>query len=275
VKPLNWIKKIRPYVARLLPKRLQDARRILTGYDYTISYDPLPETTYSDIGCTTIHNPECVQSDAFLEAFERGLEGYAENERWKPTWISYICCWAGRQALDLEGDFVECGVWKGSLSRAVLSYTDNLDNGRKNFWLFDTFDGFVETYLSETERQRFLRSEEGVHYSARFLNTYDIVKEKFKDFPNVKIIKGSVPGSLKNFGGEKVCYLSIDMNCVYPEIEAISFFWDKLVPGAVVILDDYNWMAHIEQKKAFDMFAREHGFEVLALPTGQGLIFKK
>jgi hypothetical protein len=65
------------------------------------------------------------------------------------------------------------------------------------------------------------------------------------------------------------------MNCVYPEIEAISFFWDKLVPGAIVILDDYNWLSHIEQKRAFDDFACGHGFEILALPTGQGLIIKR
>jgi hypothetical protein len=64
------------------------------------------------------------------------------------------------------------------------------------------------------------------------------------------------------------------MNCVAPEIAAAEYFWDKLVPGAVVILDDYGWEAHYEQKLAFDRFAARKGVMVLTLPTGQGLIFK-
>ena len=73
---------------------------------------------------------------------------------------------------------------------------------------------------------------------------------------------------------DKICYLSIDMNCVEPEIDAVNYFWDKLVNGAVIILDDYGFKLHIEQKKAFDKFAQEKNVPILQLPTGQGIIFK-
>ena len=72
----------------------------------------------------------------------------------------------------------------------------------------------------------------------------------------------------------KVCYLSIDMNCVAPEIAAAEYFWHKLVPRAVIVLDDYCWGTHYEQKLALDRLAARRGARVLALPTGQGLIFK-
>jgi hypothetical protein len=64
------------------------------------------------------------------------------------------------------------------------------------------------------------------------------------------------------------------MNCVEPEIQAANYFWDKLVSGAVMILDDYGFGPHIEQKKAFDIFAKEKKVEILSLPTGQAIIFK-
>ena len=64
------------------------------------------------------------------------------------------------------------------------------------------------------------------------------------------------------------------MNSVIPEIEAIEYFWDKLVSGACVVLDDYGWSAHHEQQTAFDKFAREKNTQVLNLPTGQGLLIK-
>jgi hypothetical protein len=41
-----------------------------------------------------------------------------------------------------------------------------------------------------------------------------------------------------------------------------------------MILDDYGNPLHCEQQKAFDDFARDRNVQVLALPTGQGLIFK-
>jgi O-methyltransferase len=73
---------------------------------------------------------------------------------------------------------------------------------------------------------------------------------------------------------EKVCYLSIDMNCAEPEIAAAEFFWDKMVTGAAMILDDYGWLGQGVQKRAFDDFARRKRVPLLCLPTGQGLILK-
>jgi O-methyltransferase len=64
------------------------------------------------------------------------------------------------------------------------------------------------------------------------------------------------------------------MNCVIPEIEAAEFFWDKLVCGGVIVLDDYGWKGHHLQKQAFDEFAAKRGIKILSLPTGQGLIIK-
>jgi hypothetical protein len=64
------------------------------------------------------------------------------------------------------------------------------------------------------------------------------------------------------------------MNNVMPEIAAAEYFWDKLVSGAVMVLDDYGFGTHVEQKLGFDAFAARKGVQVLSLPTGQGLIFK-
>jgi hypothetical protein len=64
------------------------------------------------------------------------------------------------------------------------------------------------------------------------------------------------------------------MNIVQPEIAAMEFFWDNLVPGAAVILDDYGWANYSLQQEAHDRFAAAMGVPILLLPTGQGLIIK-
>ena len=68
----------------------------------------------------------------------------------------------------------------------------------------------------------------------------------------------------------KIAFLSIDMNCVEPEIAAAQYFWDRMVPGGAMLLDDYGHPLHINQKRAFDQFAREKGVEILHLPTERG-----
>jgi hypothetical protein len=64
------------------------------------------------------------------------------------------------------------------------------------------------------------------------------------------------------------------MNCVIPEIKAAEYFWDRMMSGGMILLDDYGWHGFEEQKKGFDKFAMERGVQVLTLPTGQGLIIK-
>jgi hypothetical protein len=64
------------------------------------------------------------------------------------------------------------------------------------------------------------------------------------------------------------------MNCSFPEVAAIRFFWESLVPGAFVLFDDYAFCGCRSQKTAADRFAQEKGINILSLPTGQGLLVK-
>jgi hypothetical protein len=49
----------------------------------------------------------------------------------------------------------------------------------------------------------------------------------------------------------------IDMNAAAPERAAIEHFWERLVPGAPVILDDYGYAAgHQAQRAALDDLPR-------------------
>jgi hypothetical protein len=83
-----------------------------------------------------------------------------------------------------------------------------------------------------------------------------------------------VPDTLEKVPATQVSFLSIDMNCVAPEIAAADFFWPELSRGAIVVLDDYGFTARLEQKRAFDEFAGRNGVSVLSLPTGQGMLIK-
>ncbi len=221
------------------------------------------KATYNADGLVTIHNADFIREPRFAAAYAAGeaTQSWVDGDVF---WRAYVLCWAANRAASLPGDFVECGVYRGGYSMTVCKYV-HFETLPKKFYLLDTYEGLVERYMTPDEKAR------GIY---NYKPSYDAVVESFRPFPNVKIIKGAVPETLSQVESDQICYLSIDMNTRDPEIAAAEYFWDKLVSGAVMVLDDYGWRKHIEQKIAFDAFAQKRGLQVLALPTGQGLIFK-
>ena len=184
-------------------------------------------------------------------------------------WRIHVLLWAAAHAVNLEGDLVECGVNTGIFSLAVCDYIDFNRTG-KSFYLFDTFRGIPVEQITEAEKKLGRAKENDTEYSECF----ERARQNFAPYPKARLVRGLVPDTLPTVEIGRVCYLSIDMNIVAPEIAAIEFFWDKLSPGAPVVLDDYGWEHYRPQKEAMDRFALEKGVAILTLPTGQGLLLK-
>ena len=232
---------------------------------------PVNNLTYKSDGLFIQQNSDCLDEPQFKKAYQLSLtvNDWRTELKMDMRWRYYIVCWFAKMVVHLDGDFVECGVYKGGYSLALADYL-NFKEKNKYFWLLDTFNGLVKELLAPGE------IDSGLYelYEGRYEECYDQVIQTFTPYPNYKIIRGPVPGVLPQCKAEKVCYLSIDMNITEPEIEAANYFWDKLVPGGVIILDDYGFTAHINQKLAFDEWAKEKKVPVLSLPTGQAIIFK-
>ncbi len=226
------------------------------------------EITYATDNLVTSNNCDFIKEPRFEKAYKAA----ADTNPWPGftlQWRVYIVCWFAEYVKKLEGDFVECGVNTGAYSRAIIDYI-NFSSLNKQFFLLDTFEGLVEEQISIEEKKMGLDKV----YLGNYRNVYDEVKKTFEPF-NVKIIKGAVPDTLEEVSTEKICYLSIDMNVTEPEIAAVNYFWDRIVPGGVIILDDYGFPHHIHQKLAFDELAKNKNVQILCLPTGQGIIIKE
>ncbi len=220
--------------------------------------------TYQQDGLYSLHNADFLKEPKFKEAYAKGK---ATNS-WKgdPAWRTYIACWLASQAIKLEGEFVECGVNKGGMPMTIMNYTPFKESG-KTFYLLDTYGDLVDEQISESER------ELGIKKGSYEQDYLEEVKNTFANYP-VKIIRGMVPQTLSEIDAEKISFLSIDMNVAKPEIEAIEYLWPRLSKGAFILLDDYGWEKHFHQKQEHDKLASKLGYEILSLPTGQGLIMK-
>jgi O-methyltransferase len=226
--------------------------------------------TYSGDFLYTHHSADFLYDERFIKAYNEGAltDDGTLIKNVDIRWRIHLLCWAALQASKLEGDFVDCGVHTGIFARSVIDYT-NFDHLNKTYYLLDTFEGMDPKYSSDEE----IEKSRKIGYSAK-KNLFNKVSETFAPF-KTKIIKGAIPETLAQVESKKIAFLSIDMNCVIPEVEALEYFWDKLVPGAFIILDDYGYMnKQIEQKRAHDEFAKSKNVEILYFPTCQGVIIK-
>jgi hypothetical protein len=80
-----------------------------------------------------------------------------------------------------------------------------------------------------------------------------------------------IPETSRQHYAEKIAYLHIDMNEADAEIAALEALFDRVVPGGIVILDDYEWSSYRAQKLAEDPWFEARQYRVMPLPTGQGL----
>ena len=222
---------------------------------------------YGEDGFVTMHNHDFMKDPHFQSAYKRGIQANGNDLHWK--WRVHVGLWAASHAVQLDGDFVECGVNRGFLSSSIMEYLHWNTLGKK-FYLFDTFHG-LDARLVSQEEKTLGRVQESQNV---YPECYEEVKKNFRKYKHVVLVRGSVPSTLPTVPIQKVSYLSIDMNNYTPEIAAAEYFWPKLVSGAIILLDDYAYKGFLPQKKAFDAFARRKGISILSLPTGQGLIIK-
>jgi len=226
--------------------------------------------SYNTDGLTSRHSVEWMNEPAFVEANRRAMATGHPYGDLHIEWRIYTACWAALLARDLDGDFIECGVNTGIFSAAICSYIDFNRYPDKHFYLLDTFAGFPADQLTPDE----VAGGTGLPVSHEYFDSYDLVRATFAEYPNVVLVRGRVPDTLPLVPSTRIAYLCIDMNAVVPEREALEYFWDKVVPGGVVLLDDYGFAMHGAQRRSFDDFARARGIHIFSMPTGHGLIIK-
>jgi O-methyltransferase len=213
---------------------------------------------------------------AFARAFHqiRGSHQYDQyNGPDSIAWRLNTLVWAARCGLRTGGDFVECGTFKGDMAWVVLQTIGAERIPR--FWLFDSFDGFSPDYSSAgdfPDNPGFLDFANGFYREA---GLYEYVRDRFAFFANVSIVKGFLPEALDAAGPDRIGFLHIDLNSPRAEIAVLERLFDRVLPGGVIVFDDYGWKMFHKQKEAEDDFMRRRGYEILELPTGQGLVTKR
>ncbi len=227
---------------------------------------------YVEDALMTVQNHEFVDDPRFMRAYQRGMQATGSDFHFR--WRVHVALWAAATASKLRGDFVECGVNKGFVSSAIMNYLD-WNSLEKKFYLLDTFQGLDERYVSEEEKAAgYLESNRKSLATGYYMTGVEQAKKNFSEWKNAIVIQGTIPDSLTFVESPAIAYLHLDLNCSPPEVAALECLWDRLVPGAFVLHDDYSQMAYKISKDGMDRFAAKKNLQFVSLPTGQGLLIK-
>lgn len=189
------------------------------------------------------------------------------------AWRLNTLCWAAKCALQAGGDFVECGVFKGDMAWVVMHTLG--PEKVPTFYLYDSFEGFSDQYSDANDYPLNPGFLEFANKHYRVEGMYEFVRDRYEHLSNVKVIRGFLPEALDQACPDRIGFLHVDLNSPRAEVAVLKQLFDRIVPGGMVVFDDYGWKLFEKQKQAEDEFMRARGYEILELPTGQGLVVKR
>lgn len=193
----------------------------------------------------------------FVRLFETEVEPY--------TVVPIQSCWTiwqgVRQAINLEGDLMEAGVFQGGTARLIRQALGSRTD--KTLFLFDSFEGMKTV------------SAEDRHRTRDFADTsLEAVRAVVGDEPFVDYRKGWVPDSFAGLEDRRFCFAHIDLDLYQGVKDAISFVYPRMPRGAVIVFDDYGFASCPGARKAVDEFFVDKPEQPLALSTSQALVTK-
>lgn len=157
---------------------------------------------------------------------------------------------------NIDGDFVECGVWKGGNILGILEYLNFYSMSDRKVWAYDTFQGMtepetVDVDLDGNSAKSILRSVMCHSPLDEFMNN---IKSKCNNISNLKVICGDINYTLDASENipYKISLLRLDTDWYRSTKKELNVLYPILEPNGVLIVDDYgHWRG---SQKAVDEF---------------------
>lgn len=188
----------------------------------------------------------------YLERFGE-LRGCNADRRWTVRQLTKL-------AKDVPGDTAECGVLAGSSSYLICrAFTD------RTHFMFDSFEGLSHPGADDGDRWR----------DRDLACDLETAKTKLKDCPNVSFHKGWIPERFQDVESRKFCFVHIDLQLYQPTRDSLEFFYPRMRPGGIILLDDYGFTTCPGPKRAIDEFLTGKPEQLISLSCGSAFLIRQ
>lgn len=203
------------------------------------------------------------QSEAWN--YENGYHWFSPKTRINKMLAQYELY---KMIINLPGHIFELGVFKGTSLIRFATFRDALENDfSRKIVGFDIFGEFPRENIKISDDLKFIDRFETS--GGNGLNDSEIMSVfKLKGFENIELIKGNVFDTIPNYMREnpetRIAILHLDMDVKEPTDFALSELYERLVPGGLIVLDDYNAVAG--ETISIDNFLNKNKLKIEKLP---------
>jgi hypothetical protein len=170
---------------------------------------------------------------------------------------------------DLPGCTAECGVARGIGSALICLELQDAMPGDDCHFAFDSFEGVSAP--SEVDRM-----ENGRHhwFQGKLAVPAERTQALLAEFPKCKTVKGWIPESLQVAKDYRFRFVHVDVDLYQPTRDSFEFFYDRLVPGGVILMDDHGFTSCPGARQAAMEFFAKRPERIVELTTGQAFVIK-
>ena len=174
-------------------------------------------------------------------------------------WVLYS---AIKQALPVNGELWECGVYRGGTAYLLKLLRDEFAASKK-VRLFDSFAGMPKT-----------DDLKDVHKAGDFANTSLDAVRSLVGTGGVEYHPGFIPQTFEGLSVDQIAFAHVDLDLHDAILESCKFIYPRLSKGGVMVFDDYGFPSCPGARIAIDGFFKDKPEFPLVLPTAQALIHK-
>jgi len=173
---------------------------------------------------------------------------------------------------NIEGDIVECGVWKGGSMMAAAETLRKLGNTNRQLYLYDTYAGMTpptdEDKAHNNETAAELLEKDIANKSDSVVWAYSSLEEvkanvSIIDYPAhlIHFIEGDVLKTIPGTASEQIALLRLDTDWYESTKHEMIHLYPRLVKNGALIIDDYGFWKGSRQ--AVDEYIAEHKVQIL------------
>lgn len=173
---------------------------------------------------------------------------------------------------NIEGHFVECGVWRGGSMMIVAKMLKEYGIENRKLYLYDTFEGMTEpseeidlSFEGKLAKDLLeIRSKTKEDEIWAYSPLEDVKNNLYSvgyRSDNIHFIYGKVEDTIPNTIPDKIALLRLDTDWYTSTYHELEYLFPILVKGGVLIIDDYgHWKG---AQKATDEYIKKNNLKIL------------